>query len=207
MALFRRKQETLNEQLLREAGLDDASQALRDPPPVSEHSADPGPFPVGNADLGGQSSRRPRRERRNDGHAPGGGLARRSNRVHDVAGRRHHRRRGEGWRRPCTVRRGRRATRRSTVPRDRRPPGRRSLGGPGEPDSGREVRVRRGRRDRAQRERRRPRKFRSTTSRARRRCPSSSSSASGKVGTTASRRSESTATLGGQSPAPLGRYA
>lgn len=60
MALFRRKQETLNEQLLREAGLDDVSQALRDPPPVSE-PPDPGPFPVGNANLGGQSSRRPRR--------------------------------------------------------------------------------------------------------------------------------------------------
>ena len=35
MGLFRRKQETLNEQLLREAGLDPA-QALGDPPPVPE---------------------------------------------------------------------------------------------------------------------------------------------------------------------------
>ena len=61
MGLFRRK-ETLNEQLLRQAGLDPA-QALGDRPPVSEpavetkpghgrESSDPPPFPVGEVNLG-----------------------------------------------------------------------------------------------------------------------------------------------------------
>lgn len=58
MGLFRRKQETLNEQLLREAGLDDASQALGDWPPASELQPEPesppelATSPVGQANLG-----------------------------------------------------------------------------------------------------------------------------------------------------------
>jgi hypothetical protein len=63
VGLFRRK-ETLNEQLLREAGLDDAGHVLADVPPVSEPPAEPGsrpgppessdagPFPVRDANLG-----------------------------------------------------------------------------------------------------------------------------------------------------------
>lgn len=63
MGLFRRKQETLNEQLLREAGLDDAGQAPGDLPPVPEPQAvppsrpkpepsGPAPFPMGDINLG-----------------------------------------------------------------------------------------------------------------------------------------------------------
>lgn len=61
MGLFRRRrEETLNEQLLREAGLDPA-QALGDSTPVSEPQPDlappgPPPFPTGDVSLG----RRPR---------------------------------------------------------------------------------------------------------------------------------------------------
>ena len=67
MGLFRRRSETLNEQLLREAGLDQATHAPTDvPPSVPEppvepgsgpepESSDPGPFPVRDANL------RPRR--------------------------------------------------------------------------------------------------------------------------------------------------
>ena len=57
MGLFRRK-ETLNEQLLREAGLDDAAHALGEPPSVPEPPAEPDSFPelatspVGQPNLG-----------------------------------------------------------------------------------------------------------------------------------------------------------
>ena len=55
MALFRRrKDETLNEQLLREAGLDPAQVLGDEPPPVQP--AGPPPFPTGDPSLG----RRPR---------------------------------------------------------------------------------------------------------------------------------------------------
>jgi len=63
VGLFRRRNETLNEQLLREAGLDDGKPALADVPPVPEPPAEPesrpglessvpGPFPVREANLG-----------------------------------------------------------------------------------------------------------------------------------------------------------
>jgi hypothetical protein len=58
VGLFRRRQETLNEQLLREAGLG-ASQVLGDPAPISAPEAEPGPeipgprpFPTGDISLG-----------------------------------------------------------------------------------------------------------------------------------------------------------
>ncbi len=54
MGLFRRKQETLNEQLLREAGLDPA-QSLGDPQPEREPAPEPPappPFPTGDISLG-----------------------------------------------------------------------------------------------------------------------------------------------------------
>ena len=58
MGFFRRRQETLNEQLLREAGIDPA-QALGDPAPSPESPPDPGPeppapppFPTGDVTLG-----------------------------------------------------------------------------------------------------------------------------------------------------------
>ena len=62
MGLLRRRNETLNEQLLREAGLDDAGHAFADLPPVPEppaepesrpgpESSDPGPFAVRDANL------------------------------------------------------------------------------------------------------------------------------------------------------------
>jgi hypothetical protein len=57
VGLFRRKQETLNEQLLREAGLD-PTQALREPTPEPEREPPgPPPFPTGDISLG----RSPRR--------------------------------------------------------------------------------------------------------------------------------------------------
>jgi hypothetical protein len=56
VGLFRRrKEETLNEQLLREAGLDPA-QALGDEPPPVQAPPGPPPFPTGDVHLG----RRPR---------------------------------------------------------------------------------------------------------------------------------------------------
>jgi hypothetical protein len=58
VGLFRRRQETLNEKLLREAGIDPA-QALGDPaaPPPDLAPAGPPPFPTGDPSLG----RRPRK--------------------------------------------------------------------------------------------------------------------------------------------------
>ena len=63
MGLLRRRNETLNDQLMREAGLDDAGHAPADLPPVPEppaepesrpepQSSDPAPFPVRDANLG-----------------------------------------------------------------------------------------------------------------------------------------------------------
>jgi hypothetical protein len=60
VGLFRRKQETLNERLLREAGLDEAGQALGGPQPLPESSPEPDPLPelasspVSQANLGHQ---------------------------------------------------------------------------------------------------------------------------------------------------------
>jgi hypothetical protein len=53
VGLFRRRQETLNEQLLREAGLDEAA-AVSEPPtePESRAEPEPPPFPVGDIHLG-----------------------------------------------------------------------------------------------------------------------------------------------------------
>ena len=60
MGLFRRRNETLNEQLLREAGLD-SSQALDDSPPSLEpESSGAAPFPVGDVNLGHRTDRRSR---------------------------------------------------------------------------------------------------------------------------------------------------
>jgi hypothetical protein len=57
VGLFRRRNETLNEQLLREAGLDDVGQALGDPPPLPETPPEPAlpelpTSPAGQANLG-----------------------------------------------------------------------------------------------------------------------------------------------------------
>lgn len=54
MGLFRRRQETLNEQLLREAGLNDSGRAPGDRPPASEPEFPPelAISPAGQADLG-----------------------------------------------------------------------------------------------------------------------------------------------------------
>jgi len=60
VGLFRRRNETLNEQLLREAGLD-SSQALDDSPPSLEpESSGAAPFPVGDVNLGHRTDRRSR---------------------------------------------------------------------------------------------------------------------------------------------------
>jgi hypothetical protein len=62
VGFFRRRQETLNEQLLREAGLDPA-QVLGDPAPAPPAEPEPGPeppapapFPTGDVSLGWRSN-------------------------------------------------------------------------------------------------------------------------------------------------------